>query len=58
MIRDVSTSKVLAWWDGETRVFVEPGPATRGELYIPHRWRLIHADDVSVPLPASGAPRA
>ncbi len=58
VIRDVSTSKVLAWWDGETRVFVEPGPATRGELYIPHRWRLIHADDVSVPLPASGAPPA
>ena len=60
VIRDLSTSKVLAWWDGETRVFVEPGATTGGELYIPHRWRQIdaheHAGDLSAPLPAARPP--
>ena len=57
IVRDVVTSEVLAWWDGETRVYVESGPITGGELYIVHRWRLVHEADISV-LPASGAQRA
>jgi lipopolysaccharide transport system ATP-binding protein len=44
IVRHVPSSKVLAWWDGETRVYVESGSAAAGELYIPHRWRLNHAD--------------
>jgi ABC-type polysaccharide/polyol phosphate transport system ATPase subunit len=58
IVRDVATSKVLTWWDGETRVFVESAVATGGELYIPHRWQLRHADGVSEAPSASGAPRA
>jgi lipopolysaccharide transport system ATP-binding protein len=58
IVRDVSTSKVLAWWDGETRVYVESGTIAAGQLYIPHRWRHIHGDEVSAAPPASGAPRA
>ena len=58
IVRDLSTSRVLAWWDGETRVYVESGPAVTGQLYIPHRWRQVHADDVSATPSASGAPRA
>jgi hypothetical protein len=57
IVRDLSTSRVLAWWDGETRVYVESGSAVTGQLYIPHRWRQIHGD-VSVAPSASGAPRA
>ena len=55
VVRDLSTSKVLAWWDGETRVYVESGPTTGGAIYIPHRWRLIQGGDGSVVPPASGA---
>jgi ABC-type polysaccharide/polyol phosphate transport system ATPase subunit len=57
IVRDLSTSKVLAWWDGETRVYVESGPAVTGQLYIPHRWRQRHGDVSAMPS-ASGAPRA
>jgi lipopolysaccharide transport system ATP-binding protein len=55
IVRDLSTSKVLAWWDGETRVHVESGLRSGGERYIPHRWRLVHAEDVNALPPASGA---
>jgi len=58
IVRDMSTSKVLAWWDGETRVYVESGPTTGGELYIPHRWRMIQGEDLSAQSSASGAPPA
>jgi lipopolysaccharide transport system ATP-binding protein len=58
VVRDLSTSKVLAWWDGETRVYVESGPAVTGQLYIPHRWRHVEANAVSVAPPASGGPPA
>jgi lipopolysaccharide transport system ATP-binding protein len=58
IVRDVASTKVLAWWDGETRVYVETPAATDGELYIPHRWRLRHDADVNVGPPASGEPRA
>jgi hypothetical protein len=43
--RHVPTAKVLAWWDGETRVYVESAAEAGGEIYIPHRWRLLHADE-------------
>jgi ABC-type polysaccharide/polyol phosphate transport system ATPase subunit len=43
VVRDVTTSKILAWWDGETRLYVQTGPATDGQFYIPHSWRVVHA---------------
>ena len=57
IVRDLSTSKVLAWWDGETRVYVESGRTVTGEPTIPHRWRHLHGDVSDAPA-ASGAPRA
>lgn len=57
IVRDVSTSKVLAWWDGETRIYVASGPVVTGQLYIPHRWRQVHEAVSAIP-PASGAPPA
>ena len=47
VVRDVATLKILAWWDGETRLYVRSGPATDGQFYIPHSWRVVHADDES-----------
>lgn len=44
VVRDLETSRILAWWDGETRLYVQTGPATDGQFYIPHSWRVIHAD--------------
>jgi lipopolysaccharide transport system ATP-binding protein len=58
IVRDLSTSKVLAWWDGETRLYVESGAGRGGELHIPHRWRLVDAEDISGLPPASGAPQS
>jgi ABC-type polysaccharide/polyol phosphate transport system ATPase subunit len=58
IVRDLATSKVLTWWDGETRVYVESAVAGSGEFYIPHRWQLRHADAVSAAPSASGGPRA
>jgi ABC-type polysaccharide/polyol phosphate transport system ATPase subunit len=58
IVRDVATSKVLAWWDGETRVYVESGPAVTGQLYIPHRWRHVPGEALSVAPSASGEPPA
>jgi homopolymeric O-antigen transport system ATP-binding protein len=49
VVRDLATTKVLAWWDGETRLYVEGGPAIDGEFYVPHSWRLIQATDVAPP---------
>jgi lipopolysaccharide transport system ATP-binding protein len=50
VVRDLSTARILAWWDGETRLYVDSGPATQGQFYIPHSWRLIHTADVSDPV--------
>ena len=47
VVRDVATLKILAWWDGESRLYVRTGPATDGQFYIPHSWRVVHADDES-----------
>jgi len=45
VVRDMTTTKVLAWWDGDTRLYVSSGPVTDAQLYLPHSWRLIHADE-------------
>jgi ABC-type polysaccharide/polyol phosphate transport system ATPase subunit len=44
LVRDLVTSKTLAWWDGETRLHVQDGPRGGGQQQIPHTWRHIHAD--------------
>src|SRR5690606_3735761 len=41
-VHDLATSQPLAWWDGETRLYVDRGPATRGQFYFPHSWRVTH----------------
>ena len=53
VIRDMTTKKVLAWWDGDTRLYVSGGPVTDAQLYIPHSWRLIH--DAETPSLTAGA---
>jgi hypothetical protein len=45
VVRDLTSSKVLAWWDGDTRLYVRTGPTTEGQFYIPHSWRVVHAQD-------------
>jgi ABC-type polysaccharide/polyol phosphate transport system ATPase subunit len=44
IVRDMTTGRALAWWDGDTRLYVSNGPATDAQLYVPHSWRLIEAD--------------
>jgi lipopolysaccharide transport system ATP-binding protein len=46
VVRDLATGKALAWWDGESRLYVRSGPATEGQFHIPHDWRVIHADQM------------
>jgi hypothetical protein len=43
VVRDLRTSKGLAWWDGDTRLYVQTGVASDGQFYIPHTWRVLHA---------------
>ena len=52
---DMTTMKVLAWWDGDTRLYVSSGPVTDAQLYIPHSWRLIQ-DAEETPDLNAGAP--
>jgi lipopolysaccharide transport system ATP-binding protein len=42
LVRDLASGKTLAWWDGETRLFVQEGPGTGEALQIPHTWRHLH----------------
>jgi lipopolysaccharide transport system ATP-binding protein len=56
VVRDIRTSKILAWWDGETRLYVGTGPPTDGQFYIPHSWRVIHGDEGDAPAYASESP--
>jgi lipopolysaccharide transport system ATP-binding protein len=44
VVRDLATAKMLAWWDGETRLYVEAGTVTVGQFHIPHDWRVIQVD--------------
>jgi len=43
--RDATTSHVIAWWDGGTMLYVEPGVVTAGMFHMPHTWRIVHAHD-------------
>ena len=55
VVRDVATLKILAWWDGESRLYVRNGPATDGQFYMPHSWRVVHADDESAAIQSRAA---
>ena len=55
VVRDMASSKTLAWWDGETRLYVSSGPSTDAQLYIQHSWKLVHGHD-SADLSAGGRP--
>ena len=58
VVRDRVSGKVLAWWDGETRLYVSSGPTTDAQLYLPHSWRLIHAEEESAELSEGVQPPA
>lgn len=66
VVRDLATGKVLAWWDGETRLYVDRGPAGAAEFYVPHSWRLLPGSAVASPAapvsddaaPSSAVPRS
>jgi lipopolysaccharide transport system ATP-binding protein len=42
LVRDLTTSRILAWWDGETRLYVQSGPPGDAQFYLPHTWRMKH----------------
>jgi hypothetical protein len=50
VVRDAATSKVLAWWDGETRLYVEGGRPVEGQFHIPHTWTLVGSDQGQTPV--------
>ena len=52
--RDLATGRVLAWWDGETRLYVDRGPAGDAEFYVPHSWRLVPEPQTPSAAPVSG----
>jgi len=58
VVRDKTTTKVLAWWDGDTRLYVSSGPATDAQLYIPHSWRIIPDSEKAAGVSASARPPA
>jgi lipopolysaccharide transport system ATP-binding protein len=59
VVRDMTTSTILAWWDGETRLYVQTGPVTDGQVHIPHSWRVIQAGEVGAAAsPAIATPQA
>jgi lipopolysaccharide transport system ATP-binding protein len=47
VIRERTTRRVLAWWDGETRLYVGAGRKTDSQFYVPHSWRLVHDPTVA-----------
>ena len=44
LARDLATAKTLAWWDGETRLYVRGRDGIEGSFHVPHTWRHVHAD--------------
>ena len=52
VVRDIATSTILAWWDGESRLYVQDGPVTGGQFYLPHSWRVIHDEQAGDASPA------
>ena len=57
LVRDLSTGKTLAWWDGETRLYVGEEPVTNARLHIPHAWRHVQGVAVEPPPPARECPQ-
>ena len=58
VVRDMTTTKILAWWDGDTG-FTCPAVRSRmRSVYIPHSWRLVHDDGETTGLNAGAAPPA
>jgi lipopolysaccharide transport system ATP-binding protein len=53
IVRDLTTTKTLAWWDGETRLYVHAGPMIDGQFHIPHDWRVIQADQSDLRRPVN-----
>jgi lipopolysaccharide transport system ATP-binding protein len=53
VVRDLATARTLAWWDGETRLYVQTGPGTDGQFHIAHDWRVIQADQSELTRPAN-----
>jgi hypothetical protein len=49
LARDLDTGKTLAWWDGETRLYVGGGAMTDERFLIPHTWRHVHGEGVAPP---------
>ena len=39
LVREFPSGKTLAWWDGETRLFVREPAQGSGLVHIPHEWR-------------------
>ncbi len=48
VVRDLATSKILAWWDGETRLYVQSGTVSDAQFHIPHTWHITHTEDEPV----------
>jgi ABC-type polysaccharide/polyol phosphate transport system ATPase subunit len=44
LARDLTTGKTLAWWDGETRLYIEDGAAGPTQMRIPHTWEHTQGD--------------
>jgi hypothetical protein len=55
-VRDVETGKTLAWWDGETRLYVGGGQAPDDRFHIPHTWRHVHGEGSAPPVSVLSKP--
>ena len=44
VVRDAATSHVIDWWDGGTTLYVDAGQPAPGQFFMPHTWRIVHAD--------------
>ena len=58
VVRDLSTSRILAWWDGETRLYVRGGPASEGLIYVPHAVRLLQGQEETANAPSDSGGRS
>jgi lipopolysaccharide transport system ATP-binding protein len=46
VVRDAASRHVMDWWDGGTYLRVDAGQLVRGQLFVPHEWRLCQGDPV------------
>jgi hypothetical protein len=53
LARDLTTGKTLAWWDGETRLYVDDGAVGAVQMRIPHTWEHTQGDAARPELRAS-----